>query len=145
LHSQFKYIFLPVLMSGFLIELYGQDDTVTMKIADSLVKDRIDIPIAIPDTFEIGEAVILPYKTYADFKRAFVNMGESPAANETAKKNMIIVQDQILKGISPEMNSYENYRNRYTYNLLRPEGIIIISTNPHQGVVPLIKKALGKD
>lgn len=145
MHSHVKYIFLPVLMSGFLIELYGQNETDTMKIADSVVQDRIDLSIIIPDTFEIGEAIILPYKTYAEFKRAFVNMGGSPAANETAKKNMIIVQDQILKGVSPEMNAYENYRNRYTYNLLKPDGIIIISTNPHQGVVPLIKKVLGKE
>lgn len=139
-----KGIFLLGLLPGFLPGLYGQSEIDTVS-RDTVLKDRIDLLLVIPDTFELGEAIILPYKTYAEFRRAFVNLEENSAPKETAKNNMEIVQDLILSGVSPEMNSYENYRNRYTYNLLKPGGIIIFSTNPHQGIVPLIKKAMGKD
>jgi hypothetical protein len=64
---------------------------------------------------------------------------------QTAKKNTEIIQKQILLGVTPKMDAYENFRNRYTYNLIRPPGFVIISTNPNQGVLPLIRKAMGKE
>jgi hypothetical protein len=145
LYSISRALLLLQFLSFFLLGLYGQKDTARLAKTDSAYIDRIDLSLTIPDTIEIGEAVILPFKTYNEFRRAFVNLDTQSGAKITAKKNMSIIQDLIIKGAGPEMNSYENYRNRYTYNLLRPGGIIIFSTNPRQGVTPLIKKALGKD
>ena len=55
-----------------------------------------------------------------------------------------IVQQQIRMGVTPEMNAYENFRNQVTYNLIRPQGFVIISSTPNHGVLPLIRKAMGK-
>ncbi len=117
-----------------------------MPVADTtgMAPVQRSLPNSLPDAILLDEAVILPYKTYAEFRQAFLNHDNQTAGATQAKKNMDIVQQQINLGVTPEMNAYENFRNRVTYNLIRPQGFVIISTSPNQGIVPLIRKVTGK-
>jgi hypothetical protein len=112
-----------------LSEASGQTDSTHVPEADAILLD---------------EAVILPYKTYAEFRQAFLNHDSQAEGVQQANKNAEIVRQQIRMGVTPEMNAYENFRNQVTYNLIRPQGFVIISTNPNQGVLPLIRKVMGK-
>jgi hypothetical protein len=134
-----------VFLCLLLTETRAQDNPFNAPKPDSVTQERFDTSNFYPDAIMLGEAVILPYKTYAEFKRAFLDLDNNREAMQTAKKNTEIIQKQILLGVTPKMDAYENFRNRYTYNLIRPPGFVIISTNPNQGVLPLIRKAMGKE
>lgn len=140
LKLHFRLIGLLVLFFVSLTELYAQADSV-MAAGSVMRPDTLYLPV---DTAFLGEAVILPYKTYAEFKQAFLNHDSQSAGALQAQRNGEIVRNQIRMGVTPEMNAYENFRNQVTYNLLRSQGFVIISTNPNQGVVPLIRKVMGK-
>ena len=115
---------------------------------DTASQDSTTAPMLLqPDTVVLREAVVLPYKDYASFKQAFINLEYDPqTANNMISKGQMI-KNQIKSGVNPEMDAYTNYRDKYTYNLIRPSAFVILSTEPGKGipVFPLIKKILGKE
>jgi hypothetical protein len=129
-----------------LSEANGQTDSTHVPEADStgMSPAQQSLPISLPDAILLDEAVILPYKTYAEFKQAFLSHDSQTEGVQQAQKNAGIVLQQIRMGVTPEMNAYENFRNQVTYNLIRPQGFVIISSNPNQGIVTLIRKVRGK-
>jgi len=139
-----KILLLLILAGLFLPGATAQVDSDPLPEPDSINQEGVDTAGLYPDAIMLGEAVILPYKTYAEFRRAFLAHETHTVASQTVNKNARIIQQQILLGVTPEMDAYENFRNRVTYNLIRPPGFVIISTNPNQGVLPLIRKIMGK-
>jgi hypothetical protein len=98
------------------------------------------------DTVFLDEAVIRPYKNYESFKRAFVNLEiDKQLENDMISKGQMI-RKQIEMGANPDMDAFANYRNRFTYNLIRSNGVVLFSTEPGKGVplIPLIKKMVDK-
>lgn len=141
----FAKILLLLFLAGlFLPRATAQVDSDPLPEPDSIIQEGADTAGLYPDAIMLGEAVILPYKTYAEFKRAFLAHETHTEATQTVLKNAQIIQQQILLGVTPEMDAYGNFRNRVTYNLIRPQGFVIISSNPNQGVLPLIRKVMGK-
>ena len=94
------------------------------------------------DTVFLNEAVILPYKNYESFKYAFINLEiDRQLENNVIVKGQII-RKQIEMGVNPDMDAFANYRNKFTYNLIRSNGVVLFSTVPGKGIplVPLIRK-----
>ena len=96
------------------------------------------------DTVVLGEAVILPYKNYESFKQAFINLETDKQLEYNMINNWKRVNKQIEIGVNPDMDAFANYRNKYTYNLIRSDGFILFSSVPGKGIplIPLIKKIL---
>jgi hypothetical protein len=57
-----------------------------------------------------------------------------------------MIRKQIEMNANPDMDAFANYRNIYTYKLIRSDGFVIFSTEPGKGLplIPLIKKAVHK-
>ena len=124
---------LPVVVLFLLLaaNTNGQTDSTHLPVTDSIGPAQRSLPTSLPDAILLDEAVILPYKTYAEFRQAFLNHDSQSEGVQQAQKNAGIVQQQIRMGVTPEMNAYENFRNMVTYNLIRPQGFVIISSNPN--------------
>jgi hypothetical protein len=72
------------------------------------------------DTFNIGPVLVLPWKTYEDFKRAVVEyIPEEEELRENMERNMEIIEDQIYADIttSPEAG-YRYAMQRETENVM---------------------------
>lgn len=72
------------------------------------------------DTFNIGPVLVLPWKTYEDFKRAVVEyVPEEEELRENMERNMAIIESQIYDDIttSPEAG-YRYAMQRETENVI---------------------------
>ncbi|MCF8225898.1 MAG: carboxypeptidase-like regulatory domain-containing protein [Bacteroidales bacterium] len=93
-------------------------------IPDSLTVTHYPSDIfMVSDTFKLSEVKIYPWKTYAEFKEAFISM-ETPGDDEQrAMKNIALIKTQIKMGdavSTPTMNFREVMQQQY--NQLYYEG-----------------------
>lgn len=93
-------------------------------IPDSLDTDQYPSDIfLVSDTFQLAEVKIFPWKTYEEFKEAFIAM-EMPTDNEQrAMKNIALIKTQIKMNdynATPNMNFREVMQQQY--NKLYYEG-----------------------
>jgi len=134
----------PVLQ---FLKLSAQIVSPTVMAIDTSSQDSIAKLIHFTqDTVFLGEAVIRPYRNYESFKRAFINLEiDKQLENDMISKGQMI-RKQIEMGANPDMDAFSNYRNRYTYNLIRSNGVVLFSTEPGKGVplIPLIKKMVNE-
>jgi len=98
------------------------------------------------DTVFLGEAVILPYKNYESFKYAFINLEIDRQLENNLISKGLMISKQIEMGVNPDMDAFANYRNKYTYNLIQPNGVVLFSTVPGKGIpiIPVIRKLVDK-
>jgi hypothetical protein len=98
------------------------------------------------DTVRLGEAKIRPFKDYASFKQAFINLEYSAVQVDSLFVIQQLIKKQLDMGITPEMDAQSNFTYRYVQNLIRPQGFIFFSSEPGKGlpVIPLIRKIMGK-
>lgn len=68
---------------------------------------NMDVVLTI-DTLVIGEAQIYPWKTYEEFKDAFVNLKLPTDEMEKARKNIALIRTQIIMDHEP--SARENFR-----------------------------------
>jgi len=57
--------------------------------------------IMVTDTIEIGEVLVLPWKTYSEFKRAVLENKPADPLMENMEYNLAMVQQQIWSDMSP--------------------------------------------
>lgn len=129
------------------MKLSAQFISPTGKEIDHSRQDSISMLIQLKqDTIFMDEAVILPYKNYESFKYAFINLEiDKQLGNNMISKGQMI-RKQIEMNANPDMDAFANYRNIYTYKLIRSNGFVIFSTEPGKGIpiIPLIKKVVHK-
>ncbi len=90
------------------------------KEIDPSGRDSIAKPIQWKqDTVVLDEAVILPYNNYESFKQAFINLETDKQLEFNMINNWKLVSKQIEMGVNPDMDAFANYRNKFTYNLIR--------------------------
>ncbi|MBN1790016.1 MAG: hypothetical protein JW830_05935 [Bacteroidales bacterium] len=96
------------------------------------------------DTVVLGEAVILPYNNYESFKQAFISLETDRQSEFNMIHNWKLLSKQIEVGVNPDMDAFANYRNKFTYNLIRSDGFILFSSVPGKGIpiIPWIKKVI---
>lgn len=90
-------------------------------IPDTLPKPFLIIDLVLEqDTILIAEVEIYPWKSYEEFKQAFLNLKLPEDDNERARRNIAIIKAQIILDNSP--NAKENFHNvmeqqyRQTFN-----------------------------
>jgi len=100
-----------------------------------------------PDTLELREAEIRPFKDYASFKQAFITLEHHPGQKDSLAIKEQLIRKQLDLGITPEMDAQSNFNNNYVQSLIRPQGLIFFSSEPGKGlpVIPLIRKILGRE
>jgi hypothetical protein len=88
--------------------------TVGYKRKIIIVPDTLKEPFYNPeirlevDTFTIGEVVIYPWKSYEEFKEAFLNLKLPDDDMERARRNIALIKTQIILDETP--NARENYQ-----------------------------------
>lgn len=92
-----------------------------IKLPDRIPSAAYSIDIVmVADTFNIGPVLVLPWKTYEDFKRAVVEyVPEEEELRENMERNMKIIENQIYADIktSPEAG-YRFAMQRETENVI---------------------------
>jgi hypothetical protein len=94
------------------------------------------------DTVLLKEAEIRPFKDYASFKQAFITLELDQQRGDSVTENEDVIKKQLDMDITPDMDAQSNFNNNYVQNLIRPQGLIFLSTEPGKGlpVIPLIRK-----
>ncbi len=78
-------------------------------LPDSLPKHHLNIDVYLTrDTIMIQEAVIYPWKTYEEFKEAFLALELPDDDYERARKNIALMKTQII--LADESTPTENFR-----------------------------------
>ena len=92
-----------------------------VKLPDRIPSAAYSIDVVmIADTFNLGAVLVLPWKTYEDFKRAVVEyVPEQEELRQNMERNMKIIEDQIYGDIrvSPEAG-YRYAMQRETENVI---------------------------
>jgi hypothetical protein len=79
-------------------------------IPDTLSEPFINLDIVLDrDTIMIGEVEIYPWKSYEEFKEAFLNLKLPEDDMERARKNIALIKTQIILDETP--NARENFNN----------------------------------
>lgn len=126
----------------------AQSVSLPINEADPSSLDSIKSSILLKqDTLILDEAIIHPYKDYASFRQAFLELDCDHKVEQDMTFKSQIIRNQIKLGVNPDMDAFANYRNRYTYNLIRTNGFILFSSEPGKGIPvgPIIRKVLGKE
>jgi len=77
-------------------------------IPDTLKEPYLSMDIILPqDTFMIAEVVIYPWKSYEEFKRAFLNLELPDDDMDNARRNIALLKTQIILDETP--NSRANF------------------------------------
>ncbi len=83
---------------------------ITIIIPDTLPKPFLTIDLVLEqDTILIAEVEIYPWRSYNEFKEAFLNLKLPDEDNERARRNIALIKTQIILDNDP--NAKENYRN----------------------------------
>ncbi len=106
---------------------------VELIIPDSMKQVHRSIDIIMPvDTIMIAEVRIYPWKTYAEFKQAFVNLELPDDDAERARQNIALIKTQII--LSNEPNPKNNFRyvmqNEYEKTMIQGQYPSIPILNP---------------
>ena len=81
-----------------------------MLIPDNLPSLFLNIEVVLQvDTLVIGEAQIYPWKTYEEFKDAFVNLKLPTDEMEKARKNIALIRTQIIMDHEPSARANFQY------------------------------------
>ena len=93
-------------------------------IPDTL--DSFNFPVDVlmeSDTIEIAEVIILPWKTYAEFKEAFLAVELPDDELQRAYRNLAMINAQIHNtDIDPDPDMNYQYQLREQYNQLYTRG-----------------------
>ena len=92
-----------------------------LTVPDNLKEPFITLDIVLEtDTFMIGEVVIYPWKSYEEFKEAFLNLKLPNRDMENARRNIALLKTQIIMDETPSARAnFQNILNqqyRETFN-----------------------------
>lgn len=106
---------------------------VELIIPDSMNQVHRTIDIIMPvDTIMIAEVKIYPWKTYAEFKQAFVNLELPDDDAERARQNIALIKTQIILSNEPNPNNNFRYvmQNEYEKTMIQGQYPSIPILNP---------------
>lgn len=104
-----KYSFVVQIHDTIMFSTVGYKRK-TVIIPDTLKEPFYNLELVLEtDTFTIGEVVIYPWKTYEEFKEAFLNLKLPDDDIERARRNIALIKTQIIMDETP--NARENYKN----------------------------------
>lgn len=86
--------------------------------------------------YELKEIELFSYRTYAEFKRAVLNLEIDAKDVNVVLKNSEIIKKQLKNDYMPYNDSYMNYR----LNKLDNGGVVFFSSSPNKGLIPALKK-----
>ncbi len=93
-------------------------------LPDSLPDPHLTIDVYMaPDTILMEEAVIYPWKTYEEFKEAFLALELPEDDYERARKNIAIIQTQILLSDEPVPGQSFKYVMQEQYEQTMMQGM----------------------
>ena len=79
-------------------------------IPDTLAEPFLNLEIVLDrDTIMIGEIEIYPWKSYEEFKEAFLNLKLPEDDMERARKNIALIKTQIILDETPDARANFNY------------------------------------
>jgi hypothetical protein len=90
-------------------------------IPDNLPEPYLTLDLTLQtDTFMIGEVVVYPWKSYEEFKEAFLNLKLPNSDMDNARKNIALLKTQIILDETPSARAnFQNILNqqyRQTFN-----------------------------
>lgn len=92
-----------------------------LNIPDSLDSPFLYLDIVLEkDTFTIGKVVVYPWKSYEEFKQAFLNLKLPDDDMDRARKNIALLKTQIILNETPNARANfqhildQQYRETYT-------------------------------
>jgi hypothetical protein len=94
--------------------------------------------------YEISEAIIRPYNTYAEFKQALLELDTSSKGLSNSEVNIYLLITHLRAGYLVEKDSYGNYRNDLNLRYIDNKSVVLFSSAPHRGLIPALKKAFGR-
>ncbi len=99
----------------------------TVIVPDDLEAPFLDLEITLrQDTIQIQEVIILPWKSYEDFREAFLNADIPDDNLKRARKNIALMKTQAImdKSASPNVNfrnvMQEQYERTFHYGQMYP-------------------------
>jgi hypothetical protein len=120
------------------LQLHAQIISPTEKSLTPSGRDSMPKPAQWPqDTVVLHEAIIRPYKNYESFKQAFISLETDKQLKNSMIRKGQLMRKQLEMSSNPDMDALSNFRNRYTYSLIRSNGFVLFSTEPGKGV-PII-------
>ena len=101
---------------GFKRQIFTIPDTVEGKFVDKIITLQTD-------TILIEEVMILPWKTYEEFKQAFIELRVEDKDMENAQRNIALLQKHISMYaddyVSPQINFNHYMQQKNTENMYR--------------------------
>jgi hypothetical protein len=92
-------------------------------IPDNLPTRFMNIEVVLQvDTLAIGEAKIYPWKTYEQFRDAFVNLNLPTDDMERARKNIALIRTQIIMDFEPSARANFRYIMEQQYQQTFTQG-----------------------
>jgi hypothetical protein len=115
-----KYSFVTQMGDTIMFSTVGYKRKIII-IPDTLQEPFLNLEVILDiDTFMIGEVVIYPWKTYEEFKDAFLNLRLPDDDMERARKNIALIKTQIILDETPNARENFNYilaqQYRETFN-----------------------------
>jgi len=96
----------------------------TIEIPDSLAEPLLSLYVILDrDTLTIPEIVIYPWKTYDEFKEAFINLKLPDDDMERARKNIALLKTQIILDENPDARENFNYILNQQYKKTFQQGM----------------------
>jgi hypothetical protein len=115
-----KYSFVTQVYDSIMFSSLGYKRKI-MVIPDTLDEPFLNMDLVLDrDTFMIGEVEIYPWKSYEEFKQAFLSLKLPDDDMDRARKNIALIKTQIILDETP--NSRQNFQQileeqyRQTYN-----------------------------
>lgn len=97
----------------------------TIVIADTLSDPFLTLNIVLEtDTIMIAEVEIYPWKSYEEFKEAFINLKLPQDDMERARKNIALLKTQIILDNNPSARSNYRYIMNQQYNETFNQGMV---------------------
>lgn len=118
--KQGKYSFVVKIHDTIMFSSVGYKRKIIV-VPDTLKEPFFNLEIVLDiDTFMIGEVVIYPWKSYEEFKDAFLNLKLPDDDMERARKNIALIKTQIILDETPNARENFNYileqQYRQTFN-----------------------------
>lgn len=115
-----KFSFVTQVGDSIMFSTLGFKRTIFI-VPDTLEKPFMTLDLVLDaDTFMIAEVEVYPWKTYEEFKQAFINLDLPDDDMDNARKNIALLKTQIIMDETPNASAnfkhiYEQqYRNSYT-------------------------------
>ena len=97
----------------------------TVIIPDNLTEPFLNLDIVLEtDTFMIAEAEIYPWKSYEEFKEAFLNLKLPDDDMERARRNIALLKTQIILDNNPSARANFNYVMQRQYQETYNQGLV---------------------